>query len=89
MRRFAGMRRAGERQFAVAEAVGIGRTAFHQRQRLDRLHGGARENRPLDLAQDQHGRAVAVADDRRAAVRAFHAASAQHFDQDFIHEKFA
>ena len=53
MRRLARMRGAGQRQFLVAEAVGIGRAAFDQRQRLDRLDRRAREHRLVDR-RSQH-----------------------------------
>ena len=63
----AAVRRAGERQFLVAEAEAVGRARFDQRQRLQRLDGRARKDRPLDVAERQHRAAVGI--DHRDARR--------------------
>ena len=51
MRRRAGMRRAGERDLGLAEPQRVSRAALDQRQRLQRLDGGARKDRFVDFAE--------------------------------------
>jgi hypothetical protein len=84
MRRFARMGGAGERQFLFAEAECIGRTALHQRQRLDRLHRRAREDRPVDIAERGMHLAVGIEDGDGSAMPALHPAAARHLDQNRI-----
>ena len=67
----AAMRRAGKRQFLLAQAVAVRGAGFDQRQRLQRLDGRARKDRPLDVAERQHGSPVGIDDRDGAAVAAF------------------
>jgi hypothetical protein len=48
--RLAAVRGAGERKLGVAQAQIVCRAARDERQRLQQLDGGAREDRPLDIA---------------------------------------
>ena len=84
MRRRAGMRRAGERDFGLAEPQRVGRAALDQRQRLQRLDGGARKNRFVDFAEHERDRAVGVDDRAGAAVARFDARAAHDLDDDGI-----
>ena len=84
MRRFAPVRRAGQRQLPVVEAERIGRTTFHQRQRLDRLHRRAWKDRLRYVADLDEQLARIIADRHRAAMRALDAVAAQHLDQNRI-----
>lgn len=84
MRGLAGMRGAGQRQFAVAEAIGIGRTAFDQWQRLDRLHRRARKHRARRLADFEQRLALGIEHGDRAAMGAFDHRAAQNLDQNRI-----
>ena len=79
---------AGERQLAVAEAEGISGPAFNQRQRLDRLHGRAREDRAPDISDLEHGATVRVVNGHGAAVPAFHILSTENFDENRIGHAF-
>ena len=65
MRRRAGMRGAGERDLGLAELQRVGGAALDQRQRLQRLDGGARKDRLVDFAERERDRAVGVDDRRR------------------------
>ncbi len=78
------VRGAGERQFLVAETQRIRGAAFHKRQRLDRLHRRAREDRPCDIADLQQRPACRVADCYRATMRALDTVAAKNFDEDGI-----
>ena len=80
----AGMGGTGQRQFFLAEAVSIGRAAFDERQRLDRLDGGPREDRPVRIADLYNGPAVGIIDGDRAAMGAFHHRAARHLDHNRI-----
>jgi len=84
MGRLARMGGAGKCDLAVPETTGIRSAAFHQRQRLDRLHGRAGENRPFNVADLQDGRAVRIDHRDRAAVPALHHFTAKHFHQHRI-----
>ena len=84
MRRLAAVRRAGERELLVAEAVAVGAARLDQHQRLQRLDGRARKDRRRDVAERQHGRAVGVDHRHGAAVAALDQVAARHFDQDRI-----
>ena len=80
----AGMGGAGQRQLLVAQPEPVRRAAFNQRQRLDRLHRRARENRPLDVAKRERRHAVGVDDDASATMPGLDAAAAPNFDDDGI-----
>ena len=80
----AAVRGAGQRQFLQAEAVAVGGAAFDQRQRLQRLDRRARKDRPLDVAQRQHARAVGVDHRDRAGMPALDQRAAQDLDQNRI-----
>ena len=84
MRRLAAVRRAGERELLVAEAVAVGAARLDQHQRLQRLDGRAGKHRRRDVAERQHGRAVGVDHRHGAAVAALDQVAARHFDQDRI-----
>ena len=77
-----GSLRQGQLTLAVAERVGC--TAFDQWQRLDRLDGGTRINRFINIAGREDGAAVSIEYRYRAAMTAFHAAAACDFDKDGI-----
>ena len=75
---------AGQRELGVAERKTLGRTAFDQRQGLQRLDGRARVDRPCDVAPaGQHG-ALGIDDDGGAAMHALHAVAARDLDQHGI-----
>ena len=84
MCRLAAMRGAGERQLLLAEAVTICRTRFQERQRLERLDGGARKYRRRNVADGEHRLAVRVGDSDRAAMPALDQRPAHDFDKDRI-----
>ena len=84
MLRLARMRGAGQRQFAITEAIGVGRAALDQRQRLDCLHRRARKDGMGGVADLQHRAAIAVQHRNRTAMGAFDDSAAQHFDQNRI-----
>src|SRR5690606_30033151 len=67
----AGMGGAGERQFPVAEAIGVSRTGFHQRKRLDRLDGRARKDGTLGVTGLPQLAAIGIINRYRAAMDAF------------------
>ena len=54
--RLARMGGAGKRDLGSSHAGALGDAALDQRQRLERLHGRAREDRPVDVAERKHGR---------------------------------
>ena len=68
----------------VRESETIRRAAFDQRQRLDRLHRGARKHRPQDVAARERQSAVGVDHRRRAAMRGFDAPAAGDFNDDGV-----
>ena len=70
MPRLAGMRGAGQRQLLVAEAVSIRGAGLDQRQSLQRLDRGARENRRRHVAYGQHGSAIGIGHRDGAAMLA-------------------
>ncbi len=71
-------------QFTLAVAECVGRTTFDQRQCLDRLDGGTRINRFIDIAGREDGPAVSVEYRYRASMTAFHAVATRDFDEDGI-----
>lgn len=76
--------RLGQGQFTVTVAEGVGGAAFDQRQRLDRLDGGAGINRLVDIACRAYAPAVGIENGDCAAMAAFHAIAAGDFDEDGI-----
>ncbi len=80
----AGMRGAGQRQLLGAKAVEVSSTAFHQRERLQRLHRRARIDRGLDVAKRQHWPAAGIDHGDGAGVPAFDQRPAQDLDQNGI-----
>ncbi len=78
------VRRTGEREFLVAETVGIRGTAFDQRQRLHGLAGRTRENTGFDIAELEHDLSIPIDCDHRAAMAAFDERAAGDFDSDGI-----
>ena len=84
MDRLARMRCAGQRDLRRRQRKAIGGAAFDQRQRLQRLDGGARENRRRDIAERKDVAPSDVADRDGAAMPAFDAAAAQNFNQNRI-----
>jgi len=85
---FAAMGCLRQGQFTLAIAEPVGRAAFDQRQRLDRLDGGTRKNRLLDIAECEEGPAVGAKNGNRAAMAAFHAVATHYFDEDGIGHGF-
>ena len=81
MHRLAGMRGAGERDLRAAQAITIRRAALDERQRLQRLDGGARKHWRFDIAKRQHGSAVRIADGDRAAMDALDPRAARDFGE--------
>ena len=81
MRRLAAVARTRERKLRVAEPVAIRGAALDQRQRLQRLHGGARIDRLPGVAERQYGRAVGVDHHDGPAVAALHQGAAGDLDQ--------
>ncbi|QTK79320.1 hypothetical protein AT6N2_C1601 [Agrobacterium tumefaciens] len=79
-----GMGGTGKRKFAVAETVGIRRTAFHQRQRLHGLAGRTRENAALDIASGKQDPAIAIHHHGEALVTAFDEIAPEDFDGNGI-----
>ncbi len=78
------MRGASERQFLVAKPIGIGCTAFDERQRLHRLAGRTREDGGLDIAERKDKAAIAIDDRHRATMTAFDKQTTGDFDGDGI-----
>jgi hypothetical protein len=84
MPRLAGMRGAGQRQLFVAEAESVGGAGLDQRQGLQRLDRGARENRRCHIADGQHASAVGIGHGDGAAMPALDQRPAQDFDQNRV-----
>ena len=82
----AGMRGAGQRQLAIAEAQRRRSTGFDQRQRLDELDRRTREHRLLDVADRPDDGAIGIENGNGAAVTALDDVTAQHFDQHRIND---
>lgn len=82
--RLPAVRGARQRQILVAKTEFVRRAGLDQGERLQRLHGGAREDRHCHVAQREHALAVGVDDSNRATMPALHQRSAQHFDQNRI-----
>ena len=81
---FAIVRGAGKREFLIAEAESIGRTAFDQRKRLDHLHSRTWEDRPSDIADLDNRLAARVEYSDRTAMHALDEAAADDFDKHGI-----
>ena len=75
---------ACERKLLLGQGVAVRRARFHQHERLQRLDGGARKNRALDVAERQHGAAVGIDHRDGAAMAALDHGAAQNFDQNGI-----
>ena len=73
---------AGERQFLVGDAEGVGGAGFDQRDRLERLDRGAGEDRLFEIAPMGDDMAVGIDDGRDAPVARLDHAAARDFDQD-------
>src|SRR5690606_32944420 len=84
MFRFARMRRARQRDLAIAETERVGSPAFHEWQRLYRLDGRARKDRPFDIADRKHQLSGCIADRDCPAMPAFDRVAAKYFHQDRI-----
>ena len=80
----AGMGAAGERDLWRAETEAVGGAALQERQRLQRLDGGAREDRPGDVADGRHHLAVGAHHGDGAGVHALHQGAARELDQDGV-----
>ncbi len=72
----------GQRQLLVAQLVGVERARLDQRDRLDRLDGGARVDRRLDVAPLGQHTPVGIDDAGAPAMDGFHHAAARHLDED-------
>ena len=81
VRRLALVAGAGQGQFPVADAEGIGRTALDQRQRLQGLDGRARIDVALQVAGRVHDVAFDIDHGEGAAVAALDHLPAGHLDQ--------
>jgi len=68
----------------IAEAVFVGSAALDERQCLERLHSGARIDRPRHIAEREHGRAIRIDHRDCAAMAAFDKRAAHHLDQNRI-----
>ena len=89
MSRFAGMGRTGECQFLVSKPIAVGRSGFHEHQRLNGLYGGARINRRLRVADVQNCAPARVHHTSCTAMPTFNQRAARHFDQDWIFHRVA
>ena len=78
----AAVRRAGQRQFGIAQAEAVGRARRHQRQRLQHLDGRSREDRSVDVTERGVERAIGIDDGDRAAVEGLDDPAACDFDED-------
>src|SRR5262249_8020135 len=83
----AAVRRACERQLIRRDREGVGAAGFDESQRLERLEGGARVNRGVDIAPAREDAALGVADRDRAAMGTLDPATARHFDKDGVHDR--
>jgi hypothetical protein len=75
---------AGQGNFGIGQCVGVRRAALDQRDRLQALDGGARENWPVDIAERQDNFAGGVHNGDRAAMLRFGNAAARDFDEHGI-----
>ena len=74
------VRGAGERQFGIAQAKGLGGTRFDERQRLNRLDRRAREHRLRRLAPRFDRRTMAIAHHGVDVVKAFDVRATRDLD---------
>jgi hypothetical protein len=82
--RLARMRGAGERDFGIGEPVSVGEPALDERQGLQRLHGRARVDPALDVADGEDRRPFGVDDGDRAAMTRLDFRAARDLDQNRI-----
>ena len=88
MQGLAAVRRAGQRDFGRREAEAVRGATLEQRQGLERLHGRAREHRPVDIAERKHDGSVGIEHGDRAFMDGFDDAATCHFGQNRIaHER--
>ena len=81
---FGVVRGAGKGQFGRRNRPSVGGAALDQRQGLDRLDGGTRQDAHLGVAPLQGGLAGYIDHGDAAPVAAFHHRAARHLDQDRI-----
>jgi hypothetical protein len=81
MHGLAGMGRASERNFLVADVKGLGRSRFEQRERLDGLEGGTRINRDGYIAKREDDIALRIGQGDGPAMHALHQRAAGQFDK--------
>jgi hypothetical protein len=85
--RLAGMGGAGERDLRIGEPEPVGDAAFHQRQHLKPLHGRAREDGVLPIAQREHGSAIRIDHLHGAAMARLHLLPTGDLDENrIVHE---
>ena len=84
MTALAAVRRTGERQLLIGDAIAVGGAGLDHAQRLQRLDRRARKYRAIDVAQCEHGATISIHDRDRAAVAAFHDGAAHNLDQNRI-----
>ena len=75
---------ASQRDLGVAETVGVGRTGFEQRQRLQGFDGRACINQPIDVTKRRNQTALTIDDGGKHRVLAFDDSAAPDFDIDGI-----
>ena len=78
------VRRAGERNFLVAQTEAVRSAARDERQGLQRLDGGARINRPIGVAKSHHHPAVRIDDSAGPAMSGFNERAARSLDDHGI-----
>ena len=89
MSRFARMGRTGQCQFLISKPIAVGRSGFHEDQRLNGLNGGARINRRLRIADVENCAPARVHDAGCTAMLTFDQRATRHFDQDWIFHRVA
>ena len=75
---------AGQRQFTVAETVGIGGAGLDQRNALEHLDRRAREHRPQDVAAMVDHLARTIDERETAAMETLHETAAGHFHENRV-----
>ena len=70
----------GKRNLAIAEAIGVGRSAFDERQCLHGLAGRTRKHLCLNIAKRKNQFAITVDNGGKTPVNAFNAIAAGDFD---------
>src|ERR1700722_4745135 len=78
------VRRAGERNFLVAQTEAVRSAARDERQGLQRLDGGARINRSIGVAKGHHHPAVRIDDRARPPVEGFNEVAARGLDNHWV-----